>query len=356
MSAETQVNELLKRWEDAQKHALAPSPEALCRDCPELLPELKRRIEALQSIDRRMAGTGASLSEGTDIDPSVSPAEPPGPASAAGEPAEADWPSVPGYEIVAKIADGGMGVVYKARQVRLNRVVALKMILAGEHANADQLARFRSEAEAVARLQHPNIVQIYEVGEQRGLPYFSLEFVEGGSLADKLAGAPQPARQSAELVATLAQAVHAAHQRGIIHRDLKPANILLQIADSRLQSDKPVPGAEASAICNLKSAIPKITDFGLAKRLDAEAGRTQSGAIMGTPSYMAPEQATGQTKAIGPVTDVYALGAILYEMLRAGRRSVGRRCSTRWSRSARKNLCRRGNCSRRCRGIWRRYA
>jgi WD40 repeat protein len=204
----------------------------------------------------------------------------------------ADLPSLPGYEILGELGRGGMGVVYKARQVGLQRPVALKMILAGAHAGPQELARFRREAEAVAQLQHPHIVQIYEVGEQEGRPYFSLEFVNGGSLAQKLAGKPRPARQAAQLVRTLARAVHAAHQRGIIHRDLKPANVLLT-ADG----------------------TPKVTDFGLAKRLDAGPGLTESGAIMGTPSYMAPEQAEAKKKAIGPATDVYALGAILYEML-----------------------------------------
>ncbi len=201
-------------------------------------------------------------------------------------------PTVPGYEILGVLGRGGMGVVYKARQVKLGRLVALKMVLAGAHAGPAELARFRTEAEAVAQLQHPNIVQIHEVGEHTGLPYFSLEFVEGGSLARRLKGTPLPARQAAQLVAALAGAMHAAHQRGIVHRDLKPGNVLLT-ADG----------------------IPKITDFGLAKRLDAPEGMTQTGAVMGTPSYMAPEQALGKTHEIGPAADIYALGAILYELL-----------------------------------------
>jgi WD40 repeat protein/tRNA A-37 threonylcarbamoyl transferase component Bud32 len=201
-----------------------------------------------------------------------------------------DLPSLPGYEIFEELGRGGMGVVYKARQIELKRLVAVKMILAG--ARPQELARFRREAEAVAHLQHPHIVQIYEVGEQDGRPYFSLELVEGGSLAQKLAGTPLPARQAAQLVETLTRAVHAAHERSIIHRDLKPANVLLT-ADG----------------------VPKVTDFGLAKRVDAGPGLTQSGVILGTPSYMAPEQASGKSKQIGPACDVYALGAILYELL-----------------------------------------
>jgi hypothetical protein len=198
--------------------------------------------------------------------------------------------SVPGYEILGKLGEGGMGIVYKARQLAADRVVAMKMILGGGHVSADLLTRFRTEAKAIARLQHPNIVQVYDVGECDGLPYFSLEFCPGGTLAKKLSGTPLPPREAAGLVETLARAMHAAHQAQIIHRDLKPANVLLA-ADG----------------------TPKITDFGLAKKID-EAGQTASGAIMGTPSYMAPEQAGGKS-AIGPAADVYALGAILYECL-----------------------------------------
>jgi tRNA A-37 threonylcarbamoyl transferase component Bud32 len=197
---------------------------------------------------------------------------------------------VSGYEILAELGRGGMGVVYKARHSRLNRVVALKMILSGAHAGADDLARFKTEAEAIARLQHPNIVHIHEVGEHQGLPYLSLEFCPG-SLDRKLNGTPLPPAEAASLVEALARAMHAAHQAHVVHRDLKPANVLLA-ADG----------------------TPKVTDFGLAKKLD-EAGRTASGAVMGTPSYMAPEQAGGRSRDIGPAADVYALGAILYECL-----------------------------------------
>jgi tetratricopeptide (TPR) repeat protein len=186
-----------------------------------------------------------------------------------------------------------MGVVYRAWQVRLRRVVALKMILAGDHAGPEAAARFRVEAEAVARLQHPHIVQIYEVGEHDGRPYVALEYVDGGSLKERLTGAPQPARPTAELVETLARAMHHAHRQGIVHRDLKPANVLVT--------------AEGT---------PKITDFGLAKLLVGGAEvHTQTGAVLGTPSYMAPEQAGGKGKEIGPAVDVYGLGAILYELL-----------------------------------------
>jgi serine/threonine-protein kinase len=201
-------------------------------------------------------------------------------------------PEVPGYEILGELGRGGMGVVYKARQLSLNRLVALKMVLAGAYAGSDERARFLAEAEAIARLQHPNVIPIHEIGEVAGQPYFTLAYADGGTLARKLDGKPQPVHEAAALIETLARAVHAAHQRGIVHRDLKPANVLFS-ADG----------------------TPLITDFGLAKSLDSGGGRTRTGAILGTPSYMAPEQAGGKKGAIGPATDVYALGAILYEML-----------------------------------------
>jgi eukaryotic-like serine/threonine-protein kinase len=200
--------------------------------------------------------------------------------------------NVPGYVIIAEIGRGGMGVVYKARHIRLDRVVALKMILAGAHASADQIARFHTEARAVAQIQHPGIVQIHEDGDHDGLPYFSLEFVPGGSLAQVIGGKPQPPRSAATMVMALCGAMAEAHARGIIHRDLKPANVLLTLEGK-----------------------PKITDFGLAKQMEGDSHETRSGAIMGSPSYMAPEQAWGQISAIGPLSDQYALGAILYEML-----------------------------------------
>jgi serine/threonine protein kinase len=198
---------------------------------------------------------------------------------------------VPGYEILDKLGEGGMGVVYKARHFKLGRIVALKMILSGTHAGAAELLRFRTEGEAIARLQHPNIIQVHEVGEYEGKPFFSLEFCDGGSLERKLRGTPLPPVEAARLLGTLAGAMQAAHEKSVIHRDLKPANVLLS-----------------------EDGTPKITDFGLAKKLD-DVGQTQSGAIMGTPSYMAPEQAGGKTRELGPACDIYALGAILYELL-----------------------------------------
>ncbi|MBL8794094.1 MAG: serine/threonine protein kinase, partial [Planctomycetia bacterium] len=201
-------------------------------------------------------------------------------------------PAVRGYRVDRVLGRGGMGVVYLAEQVGLKRRVALKMIRSSGLAGAEDFSRFRAEAEAIARLQHPNIVQIYEVGDQDGNPFFSLEFVAGGALDKKLDGAPQPAQSAATLTIALARGVHAAHQAGIVHRDLKPANVLLT-----------------------EDGTPKVTDFGLAKQLDNASGQTHSGSVMGTPSYMAPEQAHGHNEEIGPPADVYALGAILYEQL-----------------------------------------
>jgi serine/threonine-protein kinase len=200
--------------------------------------------------------------------------------------------SVGGYDLLERLGQGAMGVVYKARQPGLKRLVALKMISAGACATEEERARFRAEAEAAAALRHPNIVQIYEIGEHNGLPFISLELVTGGNLARKIADTPQPARYAAEVVLALAGAMQHAHNEKIIHRDLKPGNVLLA-----------------------EDGTPKIADFGLAKSLEGSSVQTQTGAIVGTPSYMAPEQAEGKTKEIGPAADIYALGAVLYDLV-----------------------------------------
>ena len=228
-----------------------------------------------------------------------------------GTPRRQPSPDLPGYGILGELGRGGMGVVYKARQLSLNRLVALKVISAGVHAGHEELARFRAEAEVVGKLQHPHIVQIFEVGEHDGLPYCALEFVEGGSLAARLGGSPLPAREAARLVGVLAAAVDAAHRAGIVHRDLKPANVLLASGGC----EPPAADKTGSSHPPLADLVPKVADFGLAKQLGGDAGQTQTGAIMGTPSYMAPEQASGRSKEVGPLCDVYALGAILYECL-----------------------------------------
>ena len=202
------------------------------------------------------------------------------------------WPRVAGYEILEVLGAGGMGIVYKARQERLDRFVALKMIRSGAGARPEDLVRFEEEAKAVAAIEHSNIVKIFEISEQDGLPYFSLEFLPGGNLAAKIGGRPQPVDEAARIVEVLARAIYVAHQHKVIHRDLKPANVLVA-ADGTL----------------------KITDFGLVKRLESDSGQTRSGSILGTPSYMAPEQARGESQKVGPAADQYSLGAILYELL-----------------------------------------
>jgi eukaryotic-like serine/threonine-protein kinase len=256
------------------------TPEEVCANDPELLSEVRRRLEQVRGVERAFDQL-LPLATPTQVGPAdlVTPA---------GQP----LPALEGHDVEGVLGRGGMGVVYRARHRALNRPVAVKMLLAGACAGPQELARFRLEAEAVAGLRHPNIVQVHDAGEVEGRPFFTMELVEGGSLAQQLGGTPLPVRQAAELVAVLAGAVQFAHRSGIVHRDLKPANILLT-ADG----------------------TPKITDFGLARRLQGGAGLTQSGAQMGTPCYMAPEQARGQTRAIGPAVDVHALGAILYELL-----------------------------------------
>jgi tetratricopeptide (TPR) repeat protein len=254
------------------------SPEEACRSCPELLPQVRAGLLRLRLLDQEVGAMFPS----SDSPVGIGPAAPP----------TGELPRIPGYEVEGELGCGGVGVVYRAHHLRLGRTVALKMLLAGPYARPEERERFLREAQALAALSHPNIVQVHEVAELDGLPHFTMEYVEGGSLAQKLAGTPLPPREAAGLSATLAGAVEAAHRSGIVHRDLKPANVLLA-ADG----------------------TPKITDFGLARRLEAGAGLTQTGFPMGTPSYMAPEQARGETRAIGPGVDVYALGAILYELL-----------------------------------------
>jgi serine/threonine-protein kinase len=235
----------------------------------------------------------------------------------------ADWPSVPGLELVEALGSGGMGVVFRARQAGLDRDVAVKFLRDAHQADSEQRERFLQEARAVARLRHPNLVQVYEFGEvpaaggATSQPYLVLEYVSGGNLADVLRGSPQPPAEAARLVEALADAIHYAHQQGVIHRDLKPANILLQTTEHTGHTERrqgtPF-SLSVSSVCSVVSCCPKITDFGLAKFL-AGSDLTHSGIVMGTPSYMAPEQAAGQPGLLTAAVDVYGLGAILYEAL-----------------------------------------
>src|SRR5262245_40025956 len=263
------------RWEAARHQGQNPRPDELCAAHPELVTEVQRRIHAVQTMER-VLGVNQQHAEVTV--PSRGPND-------------GSLPQIPGYDIVRIVDEGGMGVVYEARQRDLGRTVAVKMI-SGTRLEPTQIARFRAEAEATARLQHANFVQIFEVGQVNGRPFFSMEYVDGGSLAQHLSHTRPSPRQAAELVCSLAQAIHVAHACGIVHRDLKPSNVMLTAA-----------------------GIPKIADFGLAKRLDHDPGHTRTGEVLGTPSYMAPEQAAGQKDQVGPATDVYALDAILYALL-----------------------------------------
>ena len=243
---------------------------------PAFAGRMRRQLELHQALEEAASGTETEFGEDVSERPIGG----------------ATVPVVPGYEILGILGQGGMSVVYLARQIALNRRVALKVIHAKVYNDPDIAARFRDEAEAAARLQHPNIIQVYEVGEYDGLGYLVLEYAPGGSLQQKLAGTPQKPRQAAETIEYLARALHYAHQHHIVHRDLKPANVVLS-----------------------EDGIPKVTDFGLAKLLEREAGLTRTGDIMGTPSYMAPEQARGTPADVTAAADIYALGAILYEML-----------------------------------------
>lgn len=269
------VDELVEEILDSGR-----APEEICVGRPELLPDVLARLQRLRAVEAQVD----SLFPPTEIRA--------GSASNVSSLVDAALPSIPEYEVQSILGRGGMGIVYKARHLRLSRNVALKMLLTGAYASRQEHLRFVREAESVAALRHPHIVQVYDFGEVDGHPFYTMEYSGGGSLAEKLAGVVQPAREAAEMIGALARAVQAAHESGIVHRDLKPANILL--ADD---------------------GTLKIADFGLARRLDQDSDLTRTGARIGTPSYMAPEQITGNLAAIGPAVDVFALGAILYEML-----------------------------------------
>jgi serine/threonine-protein kinase len=238
---------------------------------------------------------------------------PPGPEASD---ARTVLPQFTNYEVIEEVGRGGMGVVYRARQRGAERFVALKVIKDGTDLDAELRTRFATEVRSMAAVPHPNIVQVYEVGEEDGWPFFSMEFAEGGSLAARLKAGPLPVRDAAGLVAVLAGAVEAAHRAGVLHRDLKPVNILLQTKSeiSNPKSERKTEEARSDFEFRISDFEPKVTDFGLAKHLEADDGRTPSGAVLGTPSYMAPEQARG-AGTVGPAADVYGLGAILYECL-----------------------------------------
>ena len=277
--------------------------ETLVRTHPDLAPQLRELFAAMMVTDA-VARESAIFTPppGRGANPTLAnartaqPLHPLHPLEAAGDgvtPGALTLPALFGdYELLEEIGRGGMGVVYRARQRSLGRIVAVKMLLRRELASASDLARFQSEAEAAARLDHPGIVSVFEVGELEGYPFYSMQYVEGTTLARRLAAGPIPARETATLMAQVAEAVHVAHSRGVLHRDLKPSNILIDL-----------------------DGFPRVSDFGLAKRLEADASVTHTGAILGTPCYMSPEQAAGSRGDVGPASDVWSLGAILYQML-----------------------------------------
>jgi tetratricopeptide (TPR) repeat protein/predicted Ser/Thr protein kinase len=280
------VLDLVVRWQDLRGEGRELPPETLCADCPELLPQVLFAIHKVRVMDRLLdlpadeSDTERRLSKPLDGIP-------------------ASLPKIDRYEILEVLGRGGVGVVYKARQTGLGRLVALKSLAAGTQADPIALARFRDEAKALALLHHPNFVPVFDVGEQEGLLYFTMEYLEGGSLDKKLADAPQPVREAAALLVILARAIDVAHKQGIVHRDLKPSNVLL-----------------------MADGTPKISDYGLAKWLNRPVDLTPTDTVLGTPSYMAPEQVRrgagprdGKGPMIGPAADIYSLGALLYKML-----------------------------------------
>ncbi|HLO42175.1 MAG TPA: protein kinase [Phycisphaerales bacterium] len=282
MSDVQKIRQLLEELMESEK-----TPEEVCRDDPSLLPELRVRWQALRAVDSQVERLFPAP---RPVEGGAGPERRRRVIVPAGE-----LPEIPGFEIQGTLGCGGMGIVYRARHLTLNRVVAIKMLIAGVYASPIELERFKREAESIAGLCHPNIVQVFDAGEWEGRPYFVMEFMEGGTLAAQLAGIPRPAKVAARDVHTLAGAMQLAHSAGVVHRDLKPANILLT-ADGTL----------------------KIADFGIARRSESTADGamlTLTGSRLGTPSYMAPEQAAGARGAFGPAVDIYALGAILYEML-----------------------------------------
>src|SRR5712692_6182965 len=339
---EQRFNDVLAAHLDAVEAGRPTDPQELLARHPELAPELQaffaeqeelaRLAAPLRSLIRRVPGSTPSpavtpfpdlLTAGQDSDPAASSSRH---TPCAGLPPGTGLRTIGDYELIREIGRGGMGVVFEARQKSLNRRVALKMISAGPLVSPDQLQRFRNEAEIAANLDHPHIVPIYEVGEWRAegvntpILFFSMKLIEGGNLAEWIkanitaAGAEEKhvtaegaearrgkkkmhslrasASSAVSLLAKVARAVHYAHQRGVLHRDLKPSNILLDAKGE-----------------------PHVTDFGLAKRLEVDSSLTQSGALVGTPSYMAPEQASGRKEAITTASDVYGLGAVLYALL-----------------------------------------
>ena len=305
-----------------------PSLEEYAHRFPSHAPQLEKQIRLHHAL-RRDRDSNTLPGQVRPLNVQAAPARPATPNVVAG------------YEILSELGRGGMGVVFRARHHHLQRVVALKMILSARFACAEEVLRFRLEGETAASLQHPNIVQVYEVGTWEGQPYMVLEYVEGGTLAQRLKGQRLPVSQAAQLVETLARAVHVAHLRGVVHRDLKPSNVLLSMGPMGPMGPMEMP------------AIPKITDFGLAKQLDRVGGLTETGCVLGTPEYMAPEQAAGRNARRRPAHRRLRPGR--HPLRTAGRprlRSSRPATRTRSSRSWRTSPRRCGSCRRRPRATW----
>lgn len=287
---EQRLAELVARLADQLGHGAPPDIDAYLRDHADLAEELRGLWATMLVADCVAAGASSASGAGASGSPTSSHA---GLSDKSAEQSPTTGGAALGnYELVAELGRGGMGVVYKAHQASLGRTVALKMILRGSMPSPADLARFRTEAESAARLDHPAIVPIYEVGQHENQPFFTMKYVSGTTLAMRLADGPMPAREAAALLAPICRAIHFAHERGVLHRDLKPSNILID-----------------------EEGRPHVSDFGLAKRVETPADLTVSGAVLGTPSYMAPEQAAGTRGKLGRESDVYSLGTILYQML-----------------------------------------
>lgn len=277
---------------EALQRGEAIDREALRKKFPKYANDLDHYLDVLNVLEQFAGGRAPSNSLGDPYEPTVTPHSTSNDFEA-GETIR----YIGEYEVLEEIARGGMGVVFKARQRSLKRIVALKMILSGRLADTAEVSRFRREAQVASRLQHPNIVAVHEIGEHEGRQYFTMDYVSGQSLAEVIRDETLSPKRAALLIKTVAAAVDVAHQNGTLHRDLKPANVLLDSDD-----------------------VPHVTDFGLAKILggvddESRAELTASGQILGTPSYMSPEQASSKQNLVGPASDIYSLGAILYACL-----------------------------------------
>jgi serine/threonine-protein kinase len=288
------MSELLLAWEEARARGQEMTAAELCRECPDLTLSLEGRIKALRAVSAVL-----------DLGPYSDDPTPPGGGQPHGEVGE-----LPGHVLVQELGRGGSGAVYKARQVGLDRVVAVKVLLGGHYAGEVALSRFRAEARALARLRHPNIVPIHDVGTHHGAPYYVMEFLDGGNLAELLDARPLEPAEAARVTELLARTVHAVHQAGIIHRDLKPANVLLQAVDPHA-SHQPA----GAVLLRGRWYVPKLTDFGLARGAEGDGELTASGVSVGTPAFMSPEQAQGRRGTVGLATDVYSLGVLLYQLM-----------------------------------------